>query len=59
MLDDAAIAGVLQRHDALADAGAALIADANGAGGKDNIAVILARPRHDAGAMRSWWPFGR
>ena len=60
MLDDDAIAGVLQRHESvLAEAGAALIDEANAAGGKDNIAVILARPRNDAGAMHSWWPFGR
>ena len=59
MLDDTAIARVLQRHDALADLGADLIAAANSAGGKDNIAVILARPRNDGGVMRSWWPFGR
>lgn len=60
MLDDVAIARVLQRHEhVLAEAGAALIDEANAAGGKDNIAVILARPRNDAGVMRSWWPFGR
>ena len=60
MLDPAAIAHVLRRHGTLAAAGAALIASANEAGGKDNIAVILARARGEgAGAVRSWWPFGR
>jgi protein phosphatase len=41
--------------------GAALIAAANDAGGKDNIAVILARaPGSPAAATKSWWaPFRR
>jgi serine/threonine protein phosphatase PrpC len=59
MIDDAVIARVLERHAALDAAGAALIEEANGAGGKDNIAVILVRPRSDAAALRSWWHFGR
>jgi serine/threonine protein phosphatase PrpC len=60
MLDDATIANVLSRHDTLAGAGQALVAEANAAGGKDNIAVALARPRAAGGTPRaSWWPFGR
>ena len=43
MLDDTAIAQVLQMHDSLAAAGTALIEAANDAGGKDNISVILVR----------------
>ena len=58
MLDDDAIADVLAGHETLDGAGEALIAAANAAGGKDNIAVILARPRSDA-ALPPWWPFGR
>lgn len=61
MLDDASIERVLQAHDALAAAGAALIDAANQAGGRDNIAVILARVQGPApaSAARSWWPFRR
>jgi protein phosphatase len=60
MLDDTSIAQVLQMHDSLAAAGAALIDAANDAGGKDNISLILVRA--DGGAVaasRSWWPFRR
>ena len=62
MLDTAAIAGVLRRHSVLAEAGTALIAAANEAGGKDNIAVVLARvvrASGPAGGPRPWWPFNR
>ena len=60
MLDDAMIARLLQTHDTLAGAGAALIAAANEAGGKDNIAVILVRVAGAlSGAARPWWKFGR
>jgi PPM family protein phosphatase len=60
MLDDAAIAQVLLAHDSLQDATRALIDAANDAGGKDNIAVVLARaPGGTASASRSWWPFRR
>lgn len=60
MLDDAAIAQVLQMYDSLEAAGRALIDAANDAGGKDNIAVILARVQGNATpATRSWWPFRR
>ncbi len=60
MLDDAAIAQVLLAHDSLQDATRALIDAANEAGGKDNIAVVLARAAGGAQpASRSWWPFRR
>jgi PPM family protein phosphatase len=60
MLDDPAIAQVLQAHDSLETSGRALIAAANDAGGKDNISVILARASGGASAPAwSWWPFRR
>jgi protein phosphatase len=60
MLDDAMIARLLQTHDNLPAAGQALIAAANEAGGKDNIAVILVRVAGgQMGAARPWWKFGR
>lgn len=62
MLDDSTIAQLLQMYESLEDAGAALIEAANEAGGKDNIAVILARVGGGHGAAssgRSWWPFRR
>ena len=60
MLDDTAIAQVLQANDSLEAISVALIAAANDAGGKDNISVILARASGGAGASaRSWWPFRR
>jgi len=60
MLDDDNIAQVLRSNNTLPETAAALIAAANDMGGKDNIAVILARMegRTSAGG-RSWWPFGR
>ena len=60
MLDDAAIAQVLLAYDSLEGAARALIDAANEAGGKDNIAVILARvpgAAHVSG--KGWWPFRR
>jgi protein phosphatase len=59
MLDDNAIAEILLAHADLAQAGRALVDAANQAGGKDNIAVILARVPGPAAAARSWWPFKR
>ena len=60
MLDDESIGQLLHSHRSLASAGAALIDAANDAGGKDNIAVILARVDGvRAPAARSWWPFRR
>ena len=44
MLGDRQIAAVLGSHARLDDACHALVAAANGAGGRDNIAVVLARP---------------
>ena len=61
MLDDDNLAQLLQGYESLPEAGAALIDAANDAGGKDNIAVILARaPGSPAAASKSWWaPFSR
>jgi serine/threonine protein phosphatase PrpC len=59
MLDDSTIAQVLQMHDSLDAAGRALIDAANEAGGKDNIAVVLAKAPGAVSAARSWWPFRR
>ena len=43
MLDEAQLAAVLLAHPRLSDAGEALIAAANEAGGRDNITVVLLR----------------
>jgi PPM family protein phosphatase len=60
MLDDAGIAQVLLAYTSLDAAAKALVDAANEAGGKDNIAVVLARaPGGAATATRSWWPFKR
>jgi protein phosphatase len=60
MLDDAGIGQVLRSSNNLPDAAATLIARANEMGGRDNIAVVLARVEGRAGlGARSWWPFGR
>ena len=61
MLDDESLSQLLQGYDSLDEAGQALIAAANDAGGKDNIAVVLVRaPGSPAAASRSWWaPFRR
>ncbi len=60
MLDDAMMARLLQTNDSLPQAGQALIAAANEAGGKDNIALILIRVAGGpAGSARPWWRFGR
>jgi PPM family protein phosphatase len=59
MLDDQSISQVLQMHDSLDAMGHALIDAANEAGGKDNIAIVLARMPGAASAARSWWPFRR
>lgn len=60
MLDDATLEQLLQQHDELPRLGAALIDAANQAGGRDNIAVILARVQGTTPpAGRSWWPFRR
>lgn len=59
MLDDERIASVLRLHDSLPEAGNALVAAANDAGGKDNIAVVLVRALGTTLPTRSWWPFRR
>ena len=59
MIDDARISELLQSSIALEACASALIDAANQAGGKDNIAVILARVTGQTGAGRSWWPFKR
>ncbi len=60
MVDDATIAQVLLEHPSLSQAAEALIAVANDAGGKDNIAVVLARATGgEVAPRRSWWPFKR
>ena len=61
MLTDDTLGQLLQGYDSLEEAGNALIAAANEAGGKDNIAVILVRaPGSPAAASKSWWaPFRR
>lgn len=60
MLRDPQIADVMAQHDHLPEMGAALIAAANEAGGRDNIAVVLVRAQGVAEpASRSWWPFKR
>jgi serine/threonine protein phosphatase PrpC len=60
MLRDAQIAEVMSAHTDLPDMGAALVAAANDAGGRDNIAVVLVRAQGVAEPTpRSWWPFKR
>ena len=60
MLDDESINQILRGHESLPAAGAALIDAANDAGGKDNIAVILARVHGGTSTVtRSWWRFRR
>ena len=60
MLDDEAIAQLMQSGDSLAATCQSLIDAANDAGGKDNISVILARASGGASpSSRSWWPFRR
>jgi serine/threonine protein phosphatase PrpC len=60
MLHDQMIAEVMSAHSLLPEMGAALIAAANEAGGRDNIAVVLVRARGASEpAARSWWPFKR
>ncbi len=60
MLDDSAIATILDTDEPLPALCASLVSAANDAGGKDNIAVILMRVSGGAAvAQRSWWPFRR
>lgn len=60
MLNDAQIANVMLSQTTLPEMGAALIQAANGAGGRDNIAVVLVRAQGEAEPQpKSWWPFRR
>ena len=60
MLDDDALCQLLLSHPSLSEAAQALIDAANEMGGKDNIAIVLARAEGHARPMgRTWWPFGR
>jgi protein phosphatase len=59
MIDDARISELLRSSATLEAGASALIDAANQAGGKDNIAVILARVTGQASAGRTWWPFKR
>lgn len=60
MLRDQQIAEVMAAPASLPDMGAALVAAANDAGGRDNIAVVLVRAQGAADPTpRSWWPFRR
>jgi serine/threonine protein phosphatase PrpC len=60
MLRDSQIAEVMAAHASLPESGVALVAAANDAGGRDNIAVVLVRAQGEAEpAPRSWWPFKR
>ena len=60
MLRDQQIADVMSAHTSLPEMGEALVAAANEAGGRDNIAVVLVRAQGVADpAPRSWWPFKR
>jgi protein phosphatase len=59
MLDDEHIAALLRAGTTLESTTCALIDAANQSGGKDNIAVILARVSGRAGEARPWWPFKR
>ena len=60
MLRDEEIAAVMAAHTSLPEMGEALVAAANDAGGRDNIAVVLVRAEGAADpAPKSWWPFKR
>ena len=60
MLDDNSIASLLAANPPLAEAADALVSAANDNGGRDNIALILARAEGRQRAEgRGWWPFGR
>lgn len=60
MLNDTQIAQILRSQESLEAIATTLIAAANAAGGRDNIAVILVRAKGGAGQSgRSWWPFRR
>jgi protein phosphatase len=60
MLTDPQIEQLLRTNDSLPAAGAMLVQAANAAGGRDNIAVILARAKPGTrDEAKSWWSFWR
>jgi protein phosphatase len=60
MLSDEQIEQLLRSSDSLPTVGALLVQAANAAGGRDNIAVVLARAKPATGAFgKSWWSFWR
>ena len=60
MLSDEQIEQLLRTNDSLPAAGTMLVQAANAAGGRDNIAVILARAKAgNQGFGKSWWSFWR
>jgi len=60
MLTDEQIQQLLRTNDSLPEAGAMLVQAANAAGGRDNIAVILARAKPGSrDVAKSWWSFWR
>jgi len=60
MLADEQIEELLRTNDSLPAAGAMLVQAANAAGGRDNIAVILARAKAGSRDLaKSWWSFWR
>ena len=62
MVDERRMEQLLLANDTLDGAVRALVAAANDAGGRDNIAVVLVRvlqPAPGGAAARSWWPFRR
>jgi PPM family protein phosphatase len=60
MLTDEQIEQLLRTNDSLPAAGAMLVQAANAAGGRDNIAVILARAKPGTRDFaKSWWSFWR
>jgi len=60
MVDQAVLAQLLINHPSLPEAGQALVDAANEAGGRDNIAVVLARAEGRVKPEgRAWWPFGK
>ncbi|MDY0744503.1 Stp1/IreP family PP2C-type Ser/Thr phosphatase [Paucibacter sp. R3-3] len=60
MLEDDAMRQLLLNNPSLPEAAQALIDNANEMGGRDNIALVLARAEGRVKAeSRSWWPFGK
>jgi len=60
MLDDGALAQLLNNNPPLPEAARALVSAANDMGGRDNIALVLARAEgRNKPEGRTWWPFGR